>query len=446
MPFPSASAKSRTSARSTAAAPFVVLAACILATAGLIAILACLLIAMDFLTAVPTSRIDAAFTAIFLFYAFAVVFPAVLFMAWSREPGHAHSSQRVPSEAELPYVSIVIPAYNEEAHIAHAVAAARGQDYPRFEVIVVDDGSSDRTACLARRTGAQVRRLCENRGKAEAANAGLAQATGEIVICSDADTVLHPTALRNIVREFHDPLVGAVAGRVDIAQPGAFLHDLQAVEYTYGQQIIKRAQTGSQCPLAVLPGPLMAIRRRVFDEIGGLSRRTLTEDFDATIEVIRAGYDVRYAPDAIARTVGPGTWSALHRQRLRWSRGMFQTLLTHRTLLLNPRYGLFSMFWLPYYLVSGFCTLALDGLLVLLIAALMFWGGVGVITPERIIVSKLVIEALSSLALVAGLVSTGEGSLRLLSHCWLIKPMKLFLACVRTQALYQEWRGKAATW
>ncbi|MDJ0683105.1 MAG: glycosyltransferase family 2 protein [Alphaproteobacteria bacterium] len=385
------------------------------------------------------------FAGLFAFYAFSALCPALLYMAWSgfRRDRPLYSAV---DDQKLPRISLIIPAYNEEACIAETLEAAKSQDYPDYEILVVDDGSQDRTRDRAEAAGVRVLSLSRNRGKAEALNAGVAEAQGELIVTTDADTALASDALSQIVKPLADPKTGAVAGRVGLLSPKGFLHSLQDLEYAYGQQVIKTAQAGSDCPIAILPGPLLAVRRAVLEQIGGFRARTLTEDFDATLEIIQAGHHVAYAPEALALTDAPGTWVDLHRQRLRWARGMLQTLMIHRGMWSSARYGLFSLFWLPTYLIGGFFMLALDLVLLAVIAALGLAAGLGAVGFAQILISILLIELLASGLMALALALAGQRSPRFLVWCGLLKPMKLFLAFVRLQALYSELRGGRRAW
>lgn len=253
-----------------------------------------------------------ALTTLFVYYAASVLVPFFLFVGWRTL---ANTGPTAPPAA--PFVSIIIPAFDEEPHIASAIDAALDQDYPSYEVIIIDDGSRDFTKYVADRYDVvRLIALRANLGKAHALNAGLAQAMGSIVVCSDSDSALARDALKHLVAHFADPAVGAMAGTVEIPDPRSFAQRLQSIEYIYGQHLLKLAQLGSGSSVAVCPGPISAFRRTALLQIGGFTDRTLTEDFDATLELIRHGFAVGFDPRAVAFTSAPSTWQLLVKQRI----------------------------------------------------------------------------------------------------------------------------------
>ncbi|MGC2090064.1 MAG: glycosyltransferase, partial [Candidatus Acidiferrales bacterium] len=144
-----------------------------------------------------------------------------------------------------PLVSVLIPAYNEEAVIADTVGSALASRYPKLEIIVVDDGSTDQTSERVLESfghDPRVRLLRQaNYGKSAALNHALAEASGEIIVTIDADTVVDPDAIPRLVRHFADPRIGAVAGNVKVMNRNRWLTRWQALEYITSQNLEKRA-------------------------------------------------------------------------------------------------------------------------------------------------------------------------------------------------------------
>ena len=171
---------------------------------------------------------------------------------------------------------MLIPAYNEEAVIVETVRAALASDYPHLEILVVDDGSMDRTAELVRDKfgrDPRVRLLLQsNHGKPSALNHGLSEATGEIVVSIDADTVVDPEAIPRLVRHFADPKVGAVAGNVKVMNRNRWITRWQALEYITSQNLEKRAFDLLNC-IPVVPGAVGAWRTDVLRSNGRIFRR-----------------------------------------------------------------------------------------------------------------------------------------------------------------------------
>jgi peptidoglycan-N-acetylglucosamine deacetylase len=249
-----------------------------------------------------------------------------------------------------PAVTVLIPAYNEEAAIVDTVGAALASNYPDLEVIVVNDGSTDRTAELLEQNfgrDPRVRLLLQpNRGKPTALNHGLAEANGEITVSIDADTIVDPDAIPRLVRHFADPKVGAVAGNVKVMNRNRWLTRWQALEYITSQNLEKRAFDLLNC-IPVVPGAAGAWRTDLLRANGGFSGETVAEDTDLTLTIRRDGWKILYDEDAIGRTEVPETLEALIRQRFRWTFGTLQAVWKHRDVTGKPRYGTLGWIAIP---------------------------------------------------------------------------------------------------
>jgi cellulose synthase/poly-beta-1,6-N-acetylglucosamine synthase-like glycosyltransferase len=241
-----------------------------------------------------------------------------------------------------PFVSIIVPAYNEEKVIAQTIDSLLASTYQRFEIIVVDDGSIDRTGEVTRdRYAGEARvRLCakENGGKAEAMNYGLRHARGEIIVTLDADTVFQPGAVGRLARRFGDPKVGAVAGNAKVGNRVNLITRWQALEYITSQNLDRRAFAALNC-ITVVPGAVGAWRRELLERAGGFASDTLAEDQDLTLKARRMGYEIAYEETAVAWTEAPDTLKGLAKQRFRWSFGTLQCMWKHRGALFRNRYG-----------------------------------------------------------------------------------------------------------
>jgi peptidoglycan-N-acetylglucosamine deacetylase len=253
-----------------------------------------------------------------------------------------------------PPVTVLIPAFNEEAAIVDTVSAALASNYPHLEVLVVNDGSTDRTAELVQHNfgrDSRVRLLQQtNRGKPTALNHGLAEATGEVVISIDADTIVDPAAIPRLVRHFADPKVGAVAGNVKVMNRNRWLTRWQALEYITSQNLEKRAFDLLNC-IPVVPGAVGAWRTDLLRATGGFSGETVAEDTDLTLTIRREGWKILYDEDAIGRTEVPETWETLVRQRFRWTFGTLQAVWKHRDVTGKPRYGTLGWIAIPNILL-----------------------------------------------------------------------------------------------
>jgi cellulose synthase/poly-beta-1,6-N-acetylglucosamine synthase-like glycosyltransferase/peptidoglycan/xylan/chitin deacetylase (PgdA/CDA1 family) len=247
--------------------------------------------------------------------------------------------RRVRRQARAPLeylgpVSVIVPAYNEAANIAATVRSLVDSDYPRLEVIVVDDGSTDGTADIVRRLrlpGVQVVRQ-DNAGKPAALNTGIRYARGELLVLVDGDTVFAPDAVGRLIQPLRDGRVGAVSGNTKVANRRGLLGRWQHLEYVIGFNLDRRLFDVARC-MPTVPGAIGAFRRAALSDVGGVSTETLAEDTDLTMAVIRAGWRVVYAPDAVAWTEAPGSLRQLWRRRYRWCYGTMQAMWKHRRAL-----------------------------------------------------------------------------------------------------------------
>ena len=246
-----------------------------------------------------------------------------------------------------PPVTVIIPAYNEARVIERSVRSVLESDYPDFEIIVVDDGSTDNTAevvCEQFRSNPRVSLWAgDNHGKWFAEVLGFGFSHAPIVVILDADTLIDKNAIRTLVQPFKDERVGAVAGTVEIGNRDNFLTACQTIEYMYTQNVIRRAYEVFD-GIIVVPGAIGAWRVEAVQKAGGAAGDTITEDADLTIAVHRAGYKVAYQPEARSYTEAPSSVRAFLRQRLRWSFGMFQVSWKHRhSIREGLPVGIFSM-------------------------------------------------------------------------------------------------------
>ena len=240
----------------------------------------------------------------------------------------------VAPPSEWPGVSVIVPAYNEEAVIATSVRAILASDYPEFELIVLDDGSADGTEAAAIAAAdddprCHVFRDPVNRGKAERLNEGFARAGHELVVVTDADTHIHPLAIRLLVsRMLSSPALAAVAGAPHVTNRGTLLPAMQVLEAASIIGLIRRTQalTGR---VGTVAGVLGLFRRDRVLAVGGYDSRMATEDIDLTWRLLQAGWQTTYEPDALVGMQVPTTLGALWAQRRRWARGQGEVLHAH---------------------------------------------------------------------------------------------------------------------
>jgi cellulose synthase/poly-beta-1,6-N-acetylglucosamine synthase-like glycosyltransferase len=272
---------------------------------------------------------------------------------------HRRATWRVDQHPEMAplRVTAIVPAYNEQTTIANCLEGMSRQTYPHFDVLVVDDGSTDATSEVAQaavdsidgRVPMTVTRK-GNGGKASALNYGVLMTPSDVIVCVDADSQLAPDAIERIVEPFADPQVGAVGGLVKVANQRTMLGRQQAMEYISGLAL-QRAAFAELDSIQVLSGALSGFRRSTLKSFGGYSRDTIVEDFDITLAVHAAGHRVVLHPEAVAYTEGPLNMSDLRKQRYRWTYGGFQVLAKYRGSLFTGDQGLLSRIGLPYFAV-----------------------------------------------------------------------------------------------
>jgi cellulose synthase/poly-beta-1,6-N-acetylglucosamine synthase-like glycosyltransferase/spore germination protein YaaH/peptidoglycan/xylan/chitin deacetylase (PgdA/CDA1 family) len=236
-----------------------------------------------------------------------------------------------------PKVAVLIPAYNEEKVIERTVRGALNSTYPNLRVIVIDDGSKDRTLEVARRafateaTRGQVIILTKrNSGKADALNYGIEHiGDAELFVGIDADTIIAPDAIARLVPHFINPKVGAIAGNAKVGNRVNLWTRWQALEYITSQNFERRALDVLGA-VSVVPGAIGAWRVSAVREAGGYHVDTVAEDADLTMALLRNGYRVEYEDMALAYTEAPTNANGLMRQRFRWSFGILQAVYKHR--------------------------------------------------------------------------------------------------------------------
>ena len=313
-------------------------------------------------------------TYIFLFISlFFEVFMLVSFL----DKGTFKTSVERPTDslardASLPTVAIVVPCFNEGKTVAATIDSLMHIDYPsdRLEIIVVDDGSTDDTLAVAKRfetdtaiwelnsqnanLGVKLPKVSvfhkENGGKHTAMNFALAHTQAQLIGCLDADSIVAPSALRQIADVFGDVQVAAVTPGILIKKPETILQHMQDAEY--------RLSVFNRFPLAALgsafipPGPFSIFRTAVVKAQGGWRHGHSTEDMEMALRMQEAGYLIGNAPGAVVYTGTPRTLPALFRQRVRWTYGFLRNAVDYRHMFGNRTYGNLSIIILPTALAS----------------------------------------------------------------------------------------------
>lgn len=256
-------------------------------------------------------------------------------------------------------VSVALAAYNEEPVIERTLTSLMTSTWPIAEIVVVDDGSTDGTAAVVRRVAQHdervilIRKL--NGGKAAALNDAVSRTTGDVVVTLDADTVLEPGTIGNLVRHFNLPgneRLGGVAGVVKVGNRTTnILSRWQALEYLT-QIGIERSAQDALGAIMIIPGACAAWRREAILQAGGYSQDTLAEDCDLALTLHELGWTVTQDDQAFSYTEAPETTDDLLAQRTRWSYGTIQSLAKHRSLLFSFKHKALGWYVIPNYLLT----------------------------------------------------------------------------------------------
>lgn len=257
------------------------------------------------------------------------------------------------SEEELPSVSIIIPAWNEEKSIEKTLKSVIDFDYPkdRFEIIVVDDGSEDETYKLAKKyenKGIEVFTK-KNGGKGSALNLGISKAKGEIIFTMDADTIVNPDCVKKMVQPFTNPRVMGVTPAMLVYRHKNILERIQQMEYFMG--VFLRKAFATLNAVYITPGAFSCYRKEFFDKHGGYDENNVTEDIEISLRMQYNGYFIDNCPDAAVHTLVPKTFKSLLIQRRRWYFGYLKNIFKYRGLI-NKKYGDLGLFIIPVGLFS----------------------------------------------------------------------------------------------
>lgn len=267
------------------------------------------------------------------------------------------------NDASLPTVTITVPCWNEGKTLEKTVRSLLALDYPKdkLSILIVDDGSTDNTFVVARRLARRysiVKAVTQkNGGKYTALNHGIQTSTADLFGCLDADSAVHPQALRRMVPYFSRDRVMAVTPALRVSEPRGILQRLQRIEYNVG--VFSKKMLGLIDAIHVTPGPFSIFRRSVFAEIGLFRHAHNTEDMEIAFRIQSHGYRIENCHNAYVETITPNTLKKLYRQRTRWTYGFIQNCIDYRSFFFNKKRGNIGLFTLPVATVSLVAALLL---------------------------------------------------------------------------------------
>lgn len=288
-----------------------------------------------------------------------------------------------PPGGYSPFVSILVPVYNEEKVVTESIKSLLELNYPNYEIIIINDGSTDKTKQVAetlvgyqkgKYSDVKVTLLSKpNGGKAKALNAGIRLSKAELVLCMDGDSQLSPDSVKLAVRHFSNREIGAVAGNVKVLNRGKLFTDLQALEYIEGLNMARSAQSFVRL-VNIIPGPIGFFRKKAIEEAGFYSSDTFAEDADLTLKILANGWKIYYEPNSISFTEAPAKLQQLLKQRYRWTRGIIQSIRKHKKLLINPsiNFGDTFILWTMAYEALIWPAMNIMANVFFIIAALAF--------------------------------------------------------------------------
>lgn len=356
-----------------------------------------------------------------------------------------------------PPVSVIAPCYNEELSIADSVRALLALEYPDHEVVVVNDGSGDgtlarlieefamhpvereqlavlqKTRILGVYASAKHPNLLlidkENGRKADAVNAGIGFATAPLVCVIDADSIIEPDGLLRGTEPFmtDDGSLVAIGGTIRIANgstvegghvrqvrlPAGWLPRFQILEYLRAF-LTARIANAELDMLLLISGAFGIFRRSVLVEIGGYRHDTVGEDLEIITRIHRymreqrRPYRVAFVPEVVCWTEAPHDWEGLRNQRSRWEQGALETLVRHRRMLFNPRYGRVGMIGLPLLVIEDVLGPPCEIFGYLLVPLLYLLG----LTSGEVVVAFFSLTVLFGAAISLGTLALEEMQLR----------------------------------
>lgn len=232
-----------------------------------------------------------------------------------------------------PFVSVIVPAFNEESVIRSSLKNLLNLNYENYEVIVVDDGSTDATSVKAyyeieQTPHASARLLVQaNGGKASALNYGIRAAKGDLILCVDADSRLSKDSIKHAVKHFIDPQVAAVSGFVRLISKKNFLLRFQDLEYALTLNFVRPALALSGS-VTIVPGPAGMFRKSALEQVNGYDTKAevFAEDADLTIRLLANNWKVTSESGLLSQTEAPENLKTVLQQRYRWNRGILQAI------------------------------------------------------------------------------------------------------------------------
>ena len=271
---------------------------------------------------------------------------------------------------KFPFVTICIPAYNEEKNITETIHSVLNLDYPKdkIEIIVVNDGSKDNTKNVVKKLIKQNKNRNiilinqENKGKGAAMNNALRRAKGEFFIPLDSDSIVNKEALQLLLPHFYRKNIAAVLPIIEVQHKSSIMRQIQHCEYLINFYY-KRVMSSLNC-IHVTPGPFSVYRKKVLVDLGGFDENNLVEDLEIAVRIQKANFEIVQTLETSILTKAPGTFLEFYKQRNRWYKGSLLNVFKYRKLIFNRTYGDFGVLQMPMVFISAFVSITLFLILV----------------------------------------------------------------------------------
>jgi cellulose synthase/poly-beta-1,6-N-acetylglucosamine synthase-like glycosyltransferase len=342
------------------------------------------------------------------------------------------------------FVSIIVPCYNEEKTLENCIMSLVSQIYKNYEIIIVDDGSKDRTLDVAKSLlhHKNISVLTKpNGGKASALNFGVKHSQGSIVVCIDADSIFMKDTLTKLLGPFSNPEVAGVSGNVKVANRKKLLSKNQALEYIQGLNLHRRMYTNLRC-VPVVPGAISAFRKDVILEVGGYSLDTIVEDMDITMAISKRGYIVEYVGEAIAYTEAPESYRDFWKQRYRWIYGTFEVINKYQNIIFSYKSGnRLGLIGLPYMIYTIAINIIITAAILYLTISMVFYGNSPNLLP---VIFKIVV--LQGVLFSYAILIDSENKNLIMQWPFQIFIYRQIIAIITIKALIDYMRGRKASW
>ena len=359
-------------------------------------------------------------------------------------------NERTTGSERLRDICVIIPAYNEERFILRCLESVKNLDYPkdRMGIIVVDDGSTDNTSSLvddyfktnSHRLNARLIVQSPRGGKALAINQALTDCNSEIVLLTDADTLLREDAMKEIVKNFDDPSVGAVTGRLSMINFNESSATKLEKIYRGVFDILRKGESRLDST-PIFNGPLVAVRRELLEN---LEADTIADDTEIAIRTREKGYRAIFDPQALVYANTPTGFAQRLRQKTRRGVGIIQSFMRHRDMIFNPKYKIYGFVILPVEIFMHIISPILTMIFVALASLTVILNSTAVLRSSTFILTVLTLMFASLLVLTTKIRRAQKMAASLLSlfSTFLEHQLALFLSLLRllTRSENPEWQ------